>query len=126
MNLLRKLFGLLVLLCCAGIVVAPAAARTVHAVAHVQTPVADGEHHHHAASSSVISEQSSSDTGQSDTDPADPSGHSHMPAPAFDVAAPTEALQPAFVDCRRDQLAANTPALATLSWLPLIRPPKLA
>jgi len=124
--LIRKVIGLLLLVCCAGALVAPAAARESHGIVHAQAPVAVGEHHRHSdpAPSEVSKADFDESAGQSGKKLPDQTGHSHMPSSAVDLAFPFPEQLQVGLRVRSDApSAADTPALATLSWLPLIRPP---
>ena len=117
--MLRQVLGFVLLLCCASVLAAPSAARSSHQVVHAAMPMIDGEHHHHEA------DDLASDQAEDTADPkvADKSGHSHLPAPVFDLALSAGLDTGATLPIGEQLQASDTPALPTLSWIPPIRPP---
>ena len=126
MVLVRKLFGLLALLCCAISLAAPSAARGAHLFDHVQAPVAVGEFHSHDGHGDADAAGHGApakliETGQ------DKSGHTHMPGSVSDLNySAADQLSERSLGSDDDRAAANTPSLTTLGWSPPVRPPRTA
>ena len=126
MKLARQIIGLFLLLCCAGAMVAPAAARDAHGLVHVEAPVNDGEYHHHGSnrSSTVVHGDAEADSDPQDDGIPDQTGHSHMSFAASDLAIKVyDPLLMRVVVQASPLVAAHTSNLETRGSLPLIRPP---
>lgn len=124
--LARKLFGLLILCCCALILAVPSAARGAHFFAHAQSPVAHGEvhGHDHGAATETASSQAPVKSPEA---PEGKPGHAHMGSSAFDLTyPPDQQMRLSEIVCSDSVSLANTPALATLGWTPPVRPPRTA
>lgn len=125
---LRTCLTLLALLFLAAAVSAPAAARGMHGLSHIATPVANGNYHHHDADGGVATHGADhQSTPKSDDSPNSKFGHSHMASSALDVLPQLNREMPTSMVTRAESpFAANTPALATLGWTPPVRPPRTA
>jgi hypothetical protein len=127
MDLARKFLGLVALLCCAIGLAAPSAARGLHLVDHIESPVAVGEVHSHdqaddhenARAANHEAPATSDDRGQ------DKSGHSHMPSSVSDLSQMPETRSvPRRLIHDESLAAADLPSLTTRTWSPPVRPPR--
>jgi len=122
----RKFLGLMALFCCAMGIAVPSSARSTHLLDHAKAPVAAGVLHHHeeAVDEAPSDHEKPGENGESS---GGKFSHSHLSASAADLtAASPHRFDPASPACDDVHVHGDTPAPATLGWIPPVRPPRTA